>query len=152
MCNKLVVRLQEDVALACLESRQGDVQGDTESVGFEEGSWQGWVQGILSQTSARSTSSFTGALCVHAKSLQSCLTLCEPVDCSPPGPSVHRILQARILEWVSMPSSKGSSDPGIGPASLTSLALGGYFTTSTTWEAQSTHTPMLSLSFLLPLL
>ena len=31
---------------------------------------------------------------------QSCLTLCDPMDCSPPGPSVHGILQARILEWV----------------------------------------------------
>ena len=35
-----------------------------------------------------------------AKSLQSCLTLCNPMDSSPPGSSVHRILQARILEWV----------------------------------------------------
>ena len=44
--------------------------------------------------------------CMHAKSLQSCPTLCDPVDCSPPGSSVHRILQARILEWVAMPSSR----------------------------------------------
>ena len=43
-----------------------------------------------------------------AKSLQSCLTLCDPVDCSPPGSSVHGILQARILEWVAMPFSRGS--------------------------------------------
>ena len=42
---------------------------------------------------------------------QSCLTLCNPVDCSPPGPSIHGILQARILEWVPMPSSRGSSQP-----------------------------------------
>ena len=46
-----------------------------------------------------------------AKSLQSCPTLCTLMDCSPPGSSVHEILQARILEWVSMPSSKGSSQP-----------------------------------------
>ena len=39
---------------------------------------------------------------------QSCLTL-RPVDCSPPGSSVHGILQARILEWVAIPFSKGSS-------------------------------------------
>ena len=39
----------------------------------------------------------------------SCPTLCDPVDCSPPGSSVHGILQARILEWVVMPSSRGSS-------------------------------------------
>ena len=39
------------------------------------------------------------------------LTLCDPVDCSPPGSSAHGILQARILEWVAMPSSRGSSKP-----------------------------------------
>ena len=36
---------------------------------------------------------------MHAKSLWSCLTLCNPMDSSPPGSSVHRILQARVLEW-----------------------------------------------------
>ena len=46
-----------------------------------------------------------------AKSLQSCPTLCDPMDCSPPGFSVQGILQARTLEWVSMSSSKGSSQP-----------------------------------------
>ena len=50
-------------------------------------------------------------LCVHAKSIQLCLALCCPVDSSPPGSSVHGILKARILEWVDMPSSKGSSRP-----------------------------------------
>ena len=43
-----------------------------------------------------------------SKSRQSCLTLCDPVDCSLPGPSVHGISQARILEWVVVPSSRGS--------------------------------------------
>ena len=47
--------------------------------------------------------------CMHAKSLQSCLTLCNPMDCSQPGSSVHGILPARILEWVAMPSSRESS-------------------------------------------
>ena len=46
-------------------------------------------------------------MCV--KSPQSCLTLCDPMDCSPPGSSVHGILQARIFEWVAMPFSRGSS-------------------------------------------
>ena len=40
---------------------------------------------------------------------QSCLTLCDPTDCSPPDSSVHGILQERILKWVAMPSSRGSS-------------------------------------------
>ena len=48
---------------------------------------------------------------VRAKSLQSYLTLRGPMDCSPPGSSVHGILQARTLEWVIMPSSKGSCGP-----------------------------------------
>ena len=51
-------------------------------------------------------------ICVHAQSLQLCLTLCDPMDCSPPGSSVHGILQARILEWVAMPSSREASWPG----------------------------------------
>ena len=42
---------------------------------------------------------------------QSCLTLCDPRDCSPPGSSVCEILQVRTLEWVAMPSSRGSSQP-----------------------------------------
>ena len=42
---------------------------------------------------------------------QSCLTLRNPMDCSPPGSSVHGILQARILEWVAISSSRGSSPP-----------------------------------------
>ena len=49
---------------------------------------------------------------------QSCPTLCDPVDCSPPGSSIHGILQARILEWVAISFSRGSSltqgsNPGI---------------------------------------
>ena len=42
---------------------------------------------------------------------QSCLTLCNPRECSPPGSSVHGISQARILEWVAIPFSRGSSRP-----------------------------------------
>ena len=49
--------------------------------------------------------------CMHAKSLQSHPTLCHPMDRSPAGFSVHGILQARILEWVAMPSSRRSSQP-----------------------------------------
>ena len=48
---------------------------------------------------------------VHAKLLQSCPTLQDPVDCSLPGSSVHGILQVGILEWVAMFSSRGSSWP-----------------------------------------
>ena len=56
---------------------------------------------------------FTGlvrcaVLCLVTKS---CLTLCNPMDCSPPGSSVHGISQIRILAWVAMSSSRGSSQP-----------------------------------------
>ena len=47
--------------------------------------------------------------CVHAKLLQSCLTLCDPMDCSLPSSSVHGIVLARILEWVAISFSRGSS-------------------------------------------
>ena len=50
---------------------------------------------------------FATLLCLVS---QSCLTLCDPMYC-PPGSSVHGILQARILEWVAMPSSRESSQP-----------------------------------------
>ena len=43
------------------------------------------------------------------KLLQLFPTLCDPMDCSPPGSSVHGILQARVLEWIAMPSYRGSS-------------------------------------------
>ena len=45
---------------------------------------------------------------MDAKSLRLCLTLCNPMDCSPPGSSVHGILQARILKWVAIFFSRGS--------------------------------------------
>ena len=48
---------------------------------------------------------------MHDKLLQSCLTLCDPVDCSPLGSSVHGTLQVRILKWAALPSSRGSSWP-----------------------------------------
>ena len=49
--------------------------------------------------------------CLHARLPQLCLTLCDPMDCSLPSSSVHRLLQARILEWVAMPSSRESFWP-----------------------------------------
>ena len=65
---------------------------------------------------------------------QSCLSLCDPIDCSLPGSSVHGILQTRILQWVAMPSSGDLPDPGIKPVCLISPALAGkFFTTSDTW-------------------
>ena len=46
---------------------------------------------------------------MHSKLLQSYLTLCDPMDYSPRGSTIYGILQARILEWIAMLSSRGSS-------------------------------------------
>ena len=50
-------------------------------------------------------------LYVHTKSFQSCSTLWDPMNCSPPGLSIHEIVQARILKWVTIFFSRGSSSP-----------------------------------------
>ena len=65
--------------------------------------------------------------------LQSCPTLCNTMDCDPPGSSVYGILQARILEWVSILFSRDLHNTGIEPTSRMSPALASrFFTTSTT--------------------
>ena len=56
----------------------------------------------------RSTGGFSVYVCSVA---QSCPTLWDPMDCSPPGSSVHGIFQARILEWVAIPYFRGLSQP-----------------------------------------
>ena len=79
------------------------------------------------------------SVCMHAKSLQLCLTLCNHTDGSPPGSSFLGILQARILEWVSVPSSRGPY-LGIETASLKSPKLADrFFTTSTTCGAHQQY-------------
>ena len=63
-------------------------------------------------------------------SLKSCLTLWDPIDCSPPGSSVHGISQARILEFLAIPSPWDLPNPGIEPMPLAALALAGRFFTT----------------------
>ena len=63
--------------------------------------------------------------CMHA---QSCLTLCDPMDCGSPGSSAHGIFQARILEWVAI--AEDLLDPGIKPMSLAYPTLASRFFTS----------------------
>ena len=76
---------------------------------------------------------------VHAKPLHLCLILCDPMDCRLPGSSVCGILQARILEWIAMLSSRGSSWPSNWThVSMSPAMAGRFFTTSTTWEAWET--------------
>ena len=89
----------------------------------DQGAWWAAVYGVaqsrtrlkrLSSSNSSSRHNYSSPLnyaiqlCV-CSDVQSCLTLCDPTDCGPPGSSVHEILQATILEWVAMPSSRGSS-------------------------------------------
>ena len=66
---------------------------------------------VISSITSSNCCVLTACLRLHAKSLQSCLTLCNPIDYRPPDSSVHGILPARILEWVAVPFSRGSSQP-----------------------------------------
>ena len=66
---------------------------------------------------------FTVLCCVQL--LQSCPTVCSSMDCSPPGSSLHEISQARIMEWVAMPSFRVSSQPGIEARYLVPPSLAG---------------------------
>ena len=112
--------------------------------------WFSWLLSVSSTGMSAfwgwETALLTGVLRVHlalvrwlahvrmpAKSLQSCLTLCDPKDCSPPGLSVHGILQARVLERLTLPSSRGSSRPR--DQTRFPVLTGRFFTTSTTREA-----------------
>ena len=72
----------------------------------------------------------TLAMCVLVA--QSCPTHWDPMDCSPPGSSVHGILQARILKWVAKPSPGDLPDPGTEPRSP--VLQVGFSTPSATWE------------------
>ena len=83
---------------------------------------------------------YAPTVCVRilAKSLQLCLILCNTMDSSPSVSSFHGILQARMLEWVAMPSPGDLPDSGIETVPLMFLALAGrVFTFSATWK---THT------------
>ena len=71
-------------------------------------------------------------LCVFVAQL--CLTLCDSMDCSPPGSSVHGIFQARILEWVAFPFSRESSQPR--DWTQVSCIMSRFFTSWATREAR----------------
>ena len=78
--------------------------------------------------------------CLHGKSHQFCPTLCNPMNCSPPGSSAHQILPARTLEWIVVPSSRGASQP----RDWTRISYVFHvdrqvFYHSTSWEALTLH-------------
>ena len=68
---------------------------------------------------------------------QSCLTLHDPMDCNLPGSSIPRILQARVLEWIALPSSRGPFPTQGLRLHLLCLASG-YFTASAPWKVHNT--------------
>ena len=85
---------------------------------------EGWVGTRIPHTHSTCQVVHLGeGACVHAKSPQSCPTLCHPMDCSPPGSCVHGILQARILEWLPCPPPGDFPNPEIEPASLMSPCM-----------------------------
>ena len=75
--------------------------------GIELGPWQ-WKCWVLIIGNSRPPCTCICYCCLVAKS---CLTLCDPMDCGPPGSSIHGISQARLLEWVAVSVSRGSSQP-----------------------------------------
>ena len=85
-----------------------------------------------------------------AKLLQSCPTLCDPIDGSPPGPAVPGILQARILEGAAMPFSRGSSQ--LRDWTQVSCIVGRLFTIWVTREAQNSVQNLIKAQYVLLLI
>ena len=118
---------------------------------MDRGSWWATVHGVTknqtwpsywahTHSHLRKNFSFlkNSSICAPVKVLvaQSCPTPCNPIDCSPPGSSVHGILQARILEWVVIPFSRGSFQSR--DWTWVSPIAGGFFTIWTTSILMST--------------
>ena len=83
--------------------------------------------------------------CLHSKSLQSCLTLCDSIHCSPPGSLVHRIFQAKNWSGLPCPPPGDLPAPGTKPTYLMSPALAcGFSTTRTMWEAPLTKDKVMA--------
>ena len=85
------------------------------------------------------------AVC-SAKLLQFCPNVCDPMDCSLPASSIHGMLQARILEWVAMPSCRGSSQcrDWAWISYMFCIIRWVFFTTSATWEAPWPHLNLIT--------
>ena len=82
--------------------------------------------------------------CIH---VQSCLSLCDPMGCSPPVYSVHGIFQAGILEWFAIPFSKGSSPPRDWTrVSCISCTASHILSHWTTWEANSSNITIIQIN------
>ena len=85
---------------------------------------------------------------MHAELLLVMSISLQPVDCSPPGSSVHGILQASIREWVAVPNTWESSQHRAEPMSLTSPALTGRLTATDTWEVGGKQAGIFKIQFI----
>ena len=104
-----------------------------------QGSLACWVHGV--KNSWTWLSNWKTIPCMCAKSLQSCLTLCNPMDCRLSDFSVQRVLQAGVLEWVAIFFYRWSSQPWDQTrVSYVSCTGRQFFTTSATWEAPTQGT------------
>ena len=113
-------RLHFDFSLSCIGEGNGNpLQCSCLENPRDGGAWWAAVYGVAESDTTDATwqqrviisvnfQKVKGCVCVCSAS-QSCLTLCDPVDCSPPGFSVHGILHTRILRWAVISSSRGSS-------------------------------------------
>ena len=105
----------------------------------EEGKWQKTIWGLWEQLVQYEYSLYAAAAAA-AKLLQSCPTLCDPTDYSPPGSPIPGILQARTLEWVAISSAGYLPDPGF---ESTSPAFAGRFFSTESPEKPTTNTVII---------
>ena len=89
-------------------------EGERDSQPRSNKAWQLVCCGYEGGAGLKGNRDHKGAVCTRAELLQPCPTLCDPMDCSPSSSSVHSIVQAGILEWVAVPSSRWSSQ-GLNP-------------------------------------
>ena len=100
---------KEGGARKSLAKKQKGYLGPRSLLQCKRMAWVFITQMFLS--SSRGCDGYLVGILAAARLLQSCLTLCDPIDCNPPGSSLHGVLQARTLEWVAMPFSRESSPP-----------------------------------------
>ena len=130
-------KLDKSLAGQETESRQELLEQDT------RGRWEavklpGRLRGNRCENCRMVKVKLTGERAVRPLHVCSqCLTLCDPLDCSPPGTSVHGVLQARILEWAALPSFRGSSRPR--DRTPSPALAGGFFTTEPPGKPQLDH-------------